>query len=136
MEPACSIARSSTKTTQTDSNSQTTSTCQEHTPPSKQPSVKKLLELGVKVRDFAYTDKPPPTRPVKGGLKIRFTRPVAITHGGTPYNPRPREQNHGLMTGLKRTPTEPDLKPGVHATPQPGGSPKIKCMKAQFDLLT
>ncbi|KAF5364338.1 hypothetical protein D9756_000189 [Leucocoprinus leucothites] len=106
---------------------------------SEQPSVSKLLELGVKVRDFAYESTLPPVPTVYlQPRQIQPSVPKDVNDPNDPHYVLEEERKKKVYTfestrKIQRTPTEPVLE--TELLPPPRRTfPKIKRTDALLDL--
>ncbi|KAF9441688.1 hypothetical protein P691DRAFT_812194 [Macrolepiota fuliginosa MF-IS2] len=108
-------------------------------PLSEQPSVPKLLELGVKVRDFAYESTLPPIPTVYlQPRQIQPSEPKDVNDPNDPHYILEEERKKKVYTlestrKIERTPTEPALETELQPPPR-RTFPKIKRTDAQANL--
>lgn len=106
---------------------------------SEQPSVSKLAELGVKVRDFAYESTLPPVPTVYlQPRQIQPSVPKDVNDPNDPHYVLEEERKKKVYTfestrKIERTPTEPALESDLLPPPR-RTFPKIKRANAQLDL--
>lgn len=106
---------------------------------SEQPSVSKLSELGIKVRDFAYESTLPPVPTVYlQPRQIQPSVPKDVNDPNDPHYVLEEERKKKVYTfestrKIERTPTEPVLESDLLPPPR-RTFPKIKRTDAQLDL--